>query len=72
MFYNVEREKVKITSDKPFIVLKGEGQKNTFVEWHDHDSSAESPTFTTMADNVVVKSISFRVRIQIALFISFF
>ncbi|XP_040873458.1 probable pectinesterase 29 [Glycine max] len=54
------REKVKITSDKPFIVLKGEGQKNTFVEWHDHDSSAESPTFTTMADNVVVKSISFR------------
>ncbi|XP_040867570.1 probable pectinesterase 8 isoform X2 [Glycine max] len=54
------REKVKISFDKPFIVLEGEGQKNTFVEWDDHDSSAESPTFTTMADNVVVKSISFR------------
>eukprot|EP00256_Glycine_max_P058634 XP_014626823.1 probable pectinesterase 55 [Glycine max] len=65
------REKVKISFDKPFIVLEGEGQKNTFVEWDDHDSSAESPTFTTMADNVVVKSISFRVRKQIALFIYF-
>lgn len=68
---HVEREKVKISFDKPFIVLEGEGQKNTFVEWDDHDSSAESPTFTTMADNVVVKSISFRVRKQIALFIYF-
>ncbi|KAG5051213.1 hypothetical protein JHK87_003411 [Glycine soja] len=55
-----QQEKVKISFDKPFIVLEGEGQKNTFVEWDDHDSSAESPTFTTMADNVVVKSISFR------------
>ncbi|RDX65004.1 putative pectinesterase 29, partial [Mucuna pruriens] len=56
------REKLKIPYDKPCIILKGEGKKNTFVVWDDHDSIAQSPTFSSMANNVVVKSISFVVR----------
>ncbi|XP_027362724.1 probable pectinesterase 55 [Abrus precatorius] len=54
------REKVTIPNDKPYITLQGEGQDNTFVEWNDHDSIARSATFSTMANNVVVKHISFR------------
>ncbi|XP_004498727.3 probable pectinesterase 29 [Cicer arietinum] len=54
------REKVKIPIDKPYILLQGEGISNTFVEWDDHDNTAQSPTFYTMADNIVVKYISFK------------
>ncbi|KAL2347811.1 hypothetical protein Fmac_001811 [Flemingia macrophylla] len=54
------REKLTIPYDKPYIVLKGEGKTRTFVEWQDHSSIVQSPTFSTMADNVVVKSISFK------------
>jgi len=56
------REKVKIPYDKPYIILKGEGKRRTFVEWDDHDNTSQSPTFVAMADNIVVKSMSFRVR----------
>jgi hypothetical protein len=48
--------------DKPYIILKGAGKRNTIVEWDDHSSTFESPTFASFADNIVVKSISFRVR----------
>ncbi|MED6120907.1 putative pectinesterase 29 [Stylosanthes scabra] len=54
------REKLKIPDDKPFIILKGEGKRNTVVDWDDHAATSQSPTFSTMADNIVVKSISFR------------
>ncbi|XP_027362723.1 probable pectinesterase 29 [Abrus precatorius] len=54
------REKVKIPNDKPNIILKGEGKRKTFVEWDDHDTTSQSPTFAAMADNTVVKSMSFR------------
>ncbi|KAK7308633.1 hypothetical protein VNO77_42252 [Canavalia gladiata] len=54
------REKVKIPYDKPYIILKGEGKRKTFVEWNDHNTTLQSPTFAAMADNLVVKSISFR------------
>ncbi|CAJ1932718.1 unnamed protein product [Sphenostylis stenocarpa] len=56
----IYREKVNIPGDKPHIVLQGEGKKKTIVDWADHDSSAQSPTFLTMANNIVVKSMSFR------------
>ena len=56
------REKVKIPYDKPYIMLKGEGKRKTHVVWDDHDSVAQSPTFTSMADNIVVKCLSFKVR----------
>ncbi|CAN7013120.1 unnamed protein product, partial [Brassica oleracea var. botrytis] len=48
-----------IPYDKPFIVIVGAGKRNTRVEWGDHDSVAQSPTFATVADNTVVKSLTF-------------
>ncbi|KAE8717557.1 hypothetical protein F3Y22_tig00110044pilonHSYRG00178 [Hibiscus syriacus] len=51
------REKVKIPRDKPFILLKGSGQKKTMVVWNEpylHDA-----TFSSFAYNIVVTSMSF-------------
>ncbi|TXG72574.1 hypothetical protein EZV62_001153 [Acer yangbiense] len=55
----IYREKVKIPYDKPYIILKGEGKRRTQIIWDDHDSIAQSPTFASMADNVVVSRITF-------------
>ncbi|KAF3975704.1 hypothetical protein ACB098_02G103600 [Castanea mollissima] len=54
------REKLLIPYDKPYIILKGVAKKKTLVEWGDHDNLAQSPTFTSQADHIVAKSISFR------------
>lgn len=62
------REKVKIPYDKPYVVMKGQGRKRTIVAWDDHQSIAQSPTFTSMADNIVVKSIHFMVTLLFLLF----
>ncbi|PKI57568.1 hypothetical protein CRG98_022039 [Punica granatum] len=56
----IYREKVNIPSDKPYIILKGQSRRTTEIVWDDHENLAQSPTFTSMADNIVVKSISFR------------
>ncbi|KAL1338764.1 hypothetical protein AAHE18_10G235600 [Arachis hypogaea] len=56
----IYREKVTIPIDKPYIILKGSEKMRTWVEWDDHNTTAQSPTFQSMADNIVVKSISFR------------
>ncbi|XP_021291677.1 probable pectinesterase 29 [Herrania umbratica] len=53
------REKVKIPYDKPFIILKGAGKRATSIVWDDHQSLLQSPTFSSLADNIVVKSMSF-------------
>ncbi|CAL5185367.1 unnamed protein product [Lathyrus oleraceus] len=53
------REKVVIPEDKPYILLKGSGKRKTLVEWNDH-SDLRIPTFSSLADNIVVKAISFR------------
>ncbi|CAA7045672.1 unnamed protein product [Microthlaspi erraticum] len=53
------REKLKIPYEKPFIVIIGAGKRKTRVEWDDHYSVAQSPTFATFADYTVVKSITF-------------
>ncbi|GER56098.1 pectin lyase-like superfamily protein [Striga asiatica] len=45
--------------DKPFIYLKGEGKRNTYVVWDAHDSIATSATFTSEADNTIAKCITF-------------
>ncbi|KZV45385.1 putative pectinesterase 29-like [Dorcoceras hygrometricum] len=37
----------------------GEGKRKTSVIWGDYDSIATSATFTSQADNIVVKSITF-------------
>ncbi|VYS67289.1 unnamed protein product [Arabidopsis thaliana] len=62
-FINVKaglyREKITIPQKKPFIVIVGAGKRSTRVEWDDHASLAQSPTFATLADNTVVKKITF-------------
>ncbi|KAK6161429.1 hypothetical protein DH2020_004810 [Rehmannia glutinosa] len=55
----VYREQVLIPFDKPFIYLKGAGKRKTYVVWDAHDSIATSATFTSQADNIIAKSISF-------------
>ncbi|PKI75073.1 probable pectinesterase 29 [Punica granatum] len=54
------REKVTIPYDKPYIILKGKAKRTTEVVWDDHETVAQSPTFTCLADNVIVKCITFR------------
>ncbi|XLU36108.1 hypothetical protein S245_072174, partial [Arachis hypogaea] len=44
-------EKVTIPIDKPYIILKGSGKMRTWVEWDDHNTTAQSPTFQSDADN---------------------
>ncbi|KAK2453547.1 pectinesterase [Trifolium repens] len=56
----IYREKLKIPHDKPYIIIQGEGMKKTIVEWDDHANTAQSPTFFSMADHIVVKFITFR------------
>ncbi|KAJ8755313.1 hypothetical protein K2173_019111 [Erythroxylum novogranatense] len=53
------REKVKIPYDKPYIILKGEGMRKTYIVWGDHETTAQSPTFTSLADNIIARSIGF-------------
>ncbi|PON79954.1 P-type ATPase [Parasponia andersonii] len=55
----IYREKIVIPRDKPYIFLKGEGKSRTQVVWGDHDNLAQSPTFASSADNIVVKAIGF-------------
>ncbi|KAK8489669.1 hypothetical protein V6N13_028022 [Hibiscus sabdariffa] len=50
-------EKVKIPSDKPFIMLKGFGQTKTKVVWN--EPYLQAPTFSSFADNIIVDSMSF-------------
>lgn len=56
------REKIKIPYDKPYIILKGGGKRRTQIIWDDHDSLAQSPTFSSLADNIIVKGMTFIVR----------
>ncbi|GMI71806.1 hypothetical protein like AT3G24130 [Hibiscus trionum] len=51
------REKLKIPRDKPFIVLKGSGQTKTKVVWN--EPYLDNATFTSLADNIIVESMSF-------------
>lgn len=52
-----------IPYDKPYIILKGERKRTTQVIWNDNESLLQSPTFASMADNVVVSRITFEVPI---------
>ncbi|KAK2453545.1 pectinesterase [Trifolium repens] len=54
------REKLTIPHDKPYIIIQGEGMKKTIVEWDDHASTLQSPTFSAGADHIVVKFITFK------------
>ncbi|KAK1316000.1 putative pectinesterase 29 [Acorus calamus] len=63
------REKVKIPPTKPFILMEGEGSRQTTIEWSDYASNGHmttnfntetSATFTLQADNFVAKYITFK------------
>ncbi|KAL6582000.1 hypothetical protein OROMI_006014 [Orobanche minor] len=55
----VYREQVIIPFDKPYIYLQGAGKRKTIVVWDAHDSTATSGTFTSQADNIIAKSLTF-------------
>ncbi|KAH6768376.1 Pectin lyase-like superfamily protein [Perilla frutescens var. frutescens] len=55
----VYREQISIPNDKPFIYLKGEGKRNTYVVWDAHGSIATSATFSSYADNTIANGITF-------------
>ncbi|XP_042051676.1 probable pectinesterase 29 [Salvia splendens] len=56
----VYKEKVVIPADKPFIYLKGEGKDKTSVVWSDSSGTIfEMPTFSSIADNILVSGITF-------------
>jgi hypothetical protein len=54
------------STGKPCILLEGAGTKLTSVEWDGHEDTASSTTFTTMAENIIVKGITFKVRMRLA------
>ncbi|XP_042486105.1 probable pectinesterase 29 [Macadamia integrifolia] len=56
----IYREKVMIPMDKPFILLQGERRNNTIISWDDHTTLAESPTFSSFADNFSARHIGFK------------
>ncbi|KAM3735186.1 hypothetical protein ACB098_10G069500 [Castanea mollissima] len=60
IFAGVYREKVTITYDKTCIFLDGAGSRETFIEWDGHESTNTSSTFTSYAENLVVKGIGFK------------
>ncbi|CAN1245283.1 Probable pectinesterase 29 [Linum grandiflorum] len=55
----IYKEKVAITGDKPYIILKGQGMGLTKIVWDDHFTTLQSPTFMSQAENIVVRNISF-------------
>lgn len=52
------REQVVIPREKPFIYLKGEGKRNTFLMWNGFDNIV---TGASEADNTLAKGITFLV-----------
>ncbi|KAL1536189.1 pectinesterase [Salvia divinorum] len=55
----VFREQVVIPYDKPFIFLKGAGRKKTFIVWNGHGPINQTATFTSLADNILARGITF-------------
>lgn len=60
--YCICSEKVRIAQNKPFIVLQGESQKTTIIQWGEAGSSSMSPTFRVDGENFVAANISFVVK----------
>ncbi|KAJ1392500.1 Pectinesterase, catalytic [Sesbania bispinosa] len=54
------KEKVSIPIEKPCIILEGAGRQNTIITYGDHQSIANSATFTSSPPNVVVSGITFK------------
>ncbi|XP_030963727.1 probable pectinesterase 29 [Quercus lobata] len=63
-----EKEKVTITYDKTCIFRNGAGRHVTLIEWGDHKLMNSSSTFTSVAENLVVKGIEFKNTYNIGLY----
>ncbi|CAI9117764.1 OLC1v1019246C1 [Oldenlandia corymbosa var. corymbosa] len=55
----IYREKIVIPADKPYIYIQGEGKWKTRVIWGDYGSIMNTATLTSLADNTVIKSMTF-------------
>ncbi|KAL9233467.1 hypothetical protein vseg_008465 [Gypsophila vaccaria] len=55
----VYNEQVEIPADKTCIVLQGDKTKDTTITYNAHSATDQSPTVKILADNVVVKGITF-------------
>ncbi|KAG6394259.1 hypothetical protein SASPL_144842 [Salvia splendens] len=55
----IYREQVIIPEDKPFIILKGAGIKNTIISWNGHGAIDVTATFSSEANNTIARDISF-------------
>ncbi|CAI9106204.1 OLC1v1005304C1 [Oldenlandia corymbosa var. corymbosa] len=53
------REKIEIPVDKPYIYIQGEGKWKTRVVSGAHGSVVGTATLTSLADNIVIKSMTF-------------
>ncbi|KAL4339836.1 hypothetical protein GQ457_08G009330 [Hibiscus cannabinus] len=53
-------EKVTIPRGKPCIVLEGRDRSVTVITFNGHDQTDKSATFTSVADNIVAKGITFK------------
>ncbi|KAL5853805.1 hypothetical protein ACOSQ3_008923 [Xanthoceras sorbifolium] len=53
-------EKVMIPREKPFIMLDGEGQATTLIQFNDFGNSITSSTFQLRAENFVARGITFK------------
>ncbi|GJN05468.1 hypothetical protein PR202_ga23094 [Eleusine coracana subsp. coracana] len=62
----IYNEKVSVPQNKSFILLEGEGEYQTSIEWSDHaggdSDTASSPTFAVFATDFMARDIAFKVR----------
>ncbi|XP_062026566.1 probable pectinesterase 29 [Rosa rugosa] len=58
--HGVYNEKVTIPQDKPYIILEGNPNHLTTIDFGDAGSVVASPTFKAHADNFVAKNIVFK------------
>ncbi|MBA0873413.1 hypothetical protein Goshw_001829 [Gossypium schwendimanii] len=66
------REKVTIPKHKLCIFLEGQDRSVTTITFDTHNRTDESATFTSMADNIVAKGITFKVKLQSMFMLLFF
>lgn len=60
----LNREKVVIPADKPYITLSGTQASNTFLIWSDGEDILESPTLTIFASDFVCRFLTIQVNLH--------
>lgn len=68
IFHCLHREKVFIPSPKEYILLEGDGHQQTSIEWDEAASmqpeGTQGATFSILANNFVIRDITFKVSIH--------